>query len=151
MPVTGFSPTSLYALVNGGWDRGAVVSDAMDALIADGICTMQECPESVIYSRSIPASASETRKRFRVQDAYHCATFDEIGSALQLGFPVSFVITLAGNFMNLDAEGVAGHGLGILGCHCMCGYGTTKPSRLANAKMITATPLMTPSPKTLNQ
>lgn len=126
VPDSGFSPTSLYALINGGWDRGAVVSDAMDALIQQGVCTMKECPESVIFTRQIPASANETRKRFRVLDAYHCATFDEIGSALQLGFPVSFGITLPGNFNKLDAEGVAGLGWGALGGHCMCAYGTTK-------------------------
>src|SRR3954453_23010764 len=72
VPPSGFSPTSLYALINGGRDGGAVVSDAMDALISRGICTMAECPETVIYARQIPASAEATRKRFRVLDAFHC-------------------------------------------------------------------------------
>ncbi len=126
VPDSGFSPTSLYALVNGGRDQGAIVSDAMDALLQKGVCTMAECPESIIYSSRIPASANATRQRFRVADAYHCSTFDEIGSALQLGFPVSFGITLHGAFNNLNSEGVAGIGWGVLGGHCMCGYGTKK-------------------------
>lgn len=126
VPTSGFSPTSLYALINGGRDGGAIVSDSMDALISRGICTMAECPESMIYARQIPASAETTRKRFRVLDAFHCDSFDAIGSALQLGFPVSFGIMLPGNFNNLDSEGVAGHGRGAIGGHCMCAFGTTK-------------------------
>jgi hypothetical protein len=126
VPPSGFSPTSLYALVNGGRDGGAVVSDAMDALIDTGVCTMAECPESVIFKRNIPASADATRSRFRVADAFHCDSFDAIGSALQLGYPVSFGITLALNFQKVDSEGVAGHGWGVLGGHCMCAYGTKK-------------------------
>ena len=123
VPPSGFSPTSLYALINGGRDAGAVVSDAMDALIRSGLCTMAECPESVIYRvrsrppRTRPASDSAWL------DAFHCGTFDAIGSALQLGFPVSFGITLAGDFNNLNSDGVAGHGWGVMGGHCMCGFG----------------------------
>lgn len=126
VPDGGFSPTSLYAQINGGRDAGAVVSDAMDALIRVGVGLMADVPESVIYDRQIPASAKAKYARFRVQDAYHCGSFDEIGSALQLGFPVSFGITLPGGFNNLDAEGVAGFGFGVLGGHCMCAYGTTR-------------------------
>ena len=126
VPESGFSPTSLYALINGGRDRGAVVSDAMTALMEQGLCLMSEVPESLIYERQIAESAKATRKRFRVLDAYHCETFDAIGSALQLGFPVSFGIMLPGRFNQLDGEGVAGLGGLPLGGHCMCAYGTKK-------------------------
>ncbi len=126
VPPSGFSPTSLYALINGGRDGGAIVSDAMTALMEQGICTMAEVPESVIYESRIPSSAKATRARFKLADAYNCDSFDAIGSALQFGFPVSFGITLSGDFMNLDSEGVAGHGWGILGGHCMCACGTTR-------------------------
>lgn len=131
IPPSGFSPTSLYALINGGRDRGAIVSDAMTALMRHGLCLMSEVPESVIYERQIPEAAKATRKRFRVHDAYHCETFDAIGSALQLGFPVSFGIMLPGRFNNLDVEGVCGLGGGRLGGHCMAAYGT---KRLADGR-----------------
>lgn len=131
VPPGGFSPTSLYALINGGRDRGAIVSDAMTALKEQGLGLMAEVPESIIYEGQIPAEAKATRARFRVLDAYHCASFDEIGSALQLGFPVSFGIMLPGRFHNLDAQGVAGLGFGQLGGHCMAVYGT---QRLADGR-----------------
>src|SRR4051794_20957163 len=78
VPPSGFSPTSLYALINNGMDAGAIVSDAMSALMRSGLCTMAEVPESVIYAWQIPARANETRNRFRVADAFHCETFDAI-------------------------------------------------------------------------
>lgn len=123
VPEGGFSPTSLYALINGGRDRGAIVSDAMTALVQHGLALMSEVPESIIYEGQIPASAKATRKRFRVQDAFHCDSFDAIASALQLGFPVSFGILLPGRFNNLDAQGVCGLGGRSLGGHCMAAYG----------------------------
>lgn len=126
VPIGGFSPTSLYAQINGNRDRGAVVSDAMTAMMTTGIGLMSDVPESLIYDRQISAEAKAKYSRFRVLDAYHCSTFDEIGSALQLGFTVSYGITLAANFNNLDSEGVAGHGWGVLGGHCMAGFGTKK-------------------------
>jgi len=133
VPPSGFSPTSLYALINGGRDRGAIVSDAMDALMRHGLATMAEVPESIIYESQISAVAKATRKRFRVLDAYHCETFDAIGSALQLGFPVSFGIMLPARFNSLDNEGVCALGGGWLGGHCMAAYGTKrlKDGRLA--------------------
>jgi len=66
------------------------------------------------------------RKRFRLADAYHTSTFDEVGSALMLAYPVSFGIMLPGRFHNLDAEDVCGLGGGRLGGHCMLAYGLVK-------------------------
>lgn len=131
VPEGGFSPTSLYALINGGRDRGAVVSDAMDALMKNGLGLMSEVPESIIYEQQISSQAKASRARFKVLDAYHVDTFDALGSALQLGFPVSFGIMLPGRFMILNAEGVCGLGGRGLGGHCMAAYGT---KRLANGQ-----------------
>ena len=127
VPPSGFSPTSLYAMVNNGIDEGAIVSDSMQALMDFGVCTMDEFPEAKYFEPQLSAQAKETRKRFRVQDAYHCDTFEAIGSALQLGFPVSFGVTLPYGYQSVGPDGLmplarfdprAGH--------CMCGYGTTK-------------------------
>lgn len=126
VPPSGFSPTSLYALCNGGRDGGAIVADAMDALINGGLCTMDEVPESVIYARQISATANATRKRFRAEDAYHCSTFDQIVTALQLSYPVAFGITIYSAFNSPPANGIIPrHGF-VLGGHCMCAFGVTK-------------------------
>jgi hypothetical protein len=126
VPTGGFSPTSLYSQVNGGRDGGAIVSDAMDALMKTGIGLMSDVPESMIFARQISAEAKAKYNRFRVASAYHCATFDEIGSALQLGFPVSFGITIRRPFMNPPSSGIVPTGGFPVGGHCLCAYGTTK-------------------------
>lgn len=126
LPPSGFSPTSLYALINGNRDDGAIVSDAMDALVNRGICTMAECPESIIFEPQIPAAAEATRKRFRVLDAYHCATFDEIATAIQLDYAVAFGIAIRSRFNDPGPNGVIEAGGYLLGGHCMCVYGLTR-------------------------
>lgn len=119
VPPGGFSPTSLYAQINGGRDGGAIVSDAMDALIGTGIGLMSDVPESVIYDRQISAAAKAKYSRFRVSDAFHCATFDSIGSALQLGYPVSFGITIYSGFNQVGSDGMVPTGGVPIGGHCM--------------------------------
>jgi hypothetical protein len=127
VPDGGFSPTSLYALVNGGRDNGAVVSDAMDALMNKGVALMNDYPENYIFDRSLPsgvlAKVNAQRQRFRVGDAFHTASFDEIASGLMLGFASSFGITIRQGFNNPQSNGIISPGGMILGGHCMCGYG----------------------------
>lgn len=123
VPSGGFSPTSLYSQINGGRDNGAVVSDSMDALMENGVGLMSDVPESVIYERQISAAAKAKYKRFRVAAAYHVETFDEIVSALLLGFMVSFGITIGSGFNRPGKDGLIESGGFPLGGHCMCAYG----------------------------
>lgn len=111
----------LYGLINGGRDAGAVVSDAMTTLEATGICLEDEVPEGMIYRSRFPVSAFDTARRFRLSMAYHCRTFDEIGSALQLGFIPVYGIQVGPDFGQLDEEGVAP--VGGRGGHCLFGRG----------------------------
>ncbi len=123
VPPSGFSPTSLYAMINGGWDQGAIVSDALTSLQRDGVCTMAEFPESMIYQRQLTDAAKETRKRFKLNAAYHLSTFDEIGSGVQLGYTAPFGITIRSGFNNPGADGFIEPGGRALGGHCMCVVG----------------------------
>lgn len=134
VPQGGFSPTSLYAQINGGRDMGAVVSDAMTALMQTGVGLMADVPESIIYDRQIPQSAKAKYHRFQVSEAYHVETFDEIISALLLGFTVSFGITIGSGFNRPGKDGLIEAGGFPLGGHCMCAYGV---KRLADGRWVT--------------
>lgn len=130
IPPDGFSPTSLYAMVNHGVDKGAIVSEAMQACIDYGFATGDQVPESEYFEWQLSDEAKETRKRYRVADAYHCSFFEAIGSALQLRYPVVFGLSLPYGYQSVGANGV----MPIappdpLAGHCMCAYGTTKNPR----------------------
>lgn len=120
-----FSACFVYALGNGGRDAGMVISDALTILQTRGVCLLSEVPEGQIWKQQIPQSAYETAKRFRIGKAYHCRTFDEIGSALQCGRMVVYGVLVGGDFGNLDREGVAPAHPGM-GNHCLTGLAMKK-------------------------
>lgn len=112
------SPGALYAQINGGQDNGAVISDALTALQQKGTCSYGTVGETPFYINQLPSAWSDEAARFRIGQAYHCETFDEIASALQLGFIVVYGIMVGSSFENFDSSGVAGWTRGP-GNHCM--------------------------------
>lgn len=119
------SPGCLYAQINGGVDQGAVISDALAALIQSGTCDYATVGESPYYMNQLPSGWQTIAQRFRIDAAYHCEDFDSIGSALQLGYIVVYGIMVGNNFQNFDQYGVAGHAGGP-GNHCMMADGMTQ-------------------------
>lgn len=114
------SPCFIYALGNGGRDAGMVISDAADIILQYGCCLESEFPEGHIYKSQIPQSAYQTASsRFKVLELYHCANFDEIGTAVQLGWDVVYGITVGTGFNNLNSDGVPGGGF-PRGGHALC-------------------------------
>jgi len=127
IPSGGLSPTSLYSLVNGGRDDGAIVSDCLIALINTGIGLMAQVPESQIFERQISSIAKANYSRFRAISAYHCNSFDAMVTALQLGYPVAFGISLVNAFMGtIPASGIVPFKGMYVGGHCMFAYGCTE-------------------------
>jgi hypothetical protein len=115
-----FSANFLYALVNGGRDEGAVVGDAMDALVQRGICLDATVPEGhVIYERQLPAQAIEEAQRFRLAKGIRLQSFDDVVSAVLLRRGCSIGIDI-GQAFEPDAEGVLPPRRGSGGGHCMC-------------------------------
>src|SRR5579872_465983 len=113
------SPGNLYSQINGGQDQGAVISDALDALMKNGVCTFATVGIDPIFSSQQPAAATQECTRFRVAEGYHCASFDELVSALLL-IPDAIAFygyQVGSNFENFDKFGVAGHARGP-GNHC---------------------------------
>jgi hypothetical protein len=119
------SPGALYAQINGGSDNGAVISDALTALQQTGTCRYGLVGETPFYLNQLPAGWKDDARHFRISQAYHCQSFDEIGSALQLGFIVVYGIQVGSNFESFDRYGVAGHSSGP-GNHCMHADGMTQ-------------------------
>ncbi len=84
----GFSPTSVYARINGGRDAGAQVGDALMALQQYGTCLMAQFGEDSVYQAQLSADAVQTALRFRVADAYKVTSWEDMGSALTKGLMV---------------------------------------------------------------
>ena len=127
IPPGGLSPTSLYSQVNDGIDEGAIVSDCLTALVQTGIGLMSDVPESKIFERQISADAKAKYSRFRALGAYHCNSFDAMVTALQLGFPVAFGISLVAAFMrDVPSSGIVPFSGMFVGGHCMMSYGCTQ-------------------------
>jgi intein/homing endonuclease len=117
------SAAFLYSLINGGRDAGAIISDALTALLQSGTCLASQCPESQIYGppRNSPArtEAIQTAKRFRILKAYHANSFDEAMSGLQLDYIWVGGIYVAGDFAHLDSNGIAPAHPNRYGNHCL--------------------------------
>jgi len=114
------APGCTYAQINGGSDDGANISDSLAALQATGTITTATLgsDEDKIYLREMPAGWKDEARRFRIEDAYRCDTFDEMGSALQLGYLVVYGMQVGNSFERFTSEGVAGVSHGV-GNHCM--------------------------------
>ena len=106
------SATFGYAMVNGGQDNGAMVSDILGVMQKYGRCLMSEFPEGRIYQQQIPQSAFATAKRFVITEAYTLADFDDIVSAIQLDFIPAFALQVGNNFDHFDGDGAVGFSRG---------------------------------------
>jgi hypothetical protein len=124
-----FNPYFVYGLINGGRDAGSMISDAMKALIQNGICLKEDLPSGVMYQRQFPQQAFENAKRFRLENAFRCPTFNDICSAISLGFICPLGILVGSNFPNVDSEGIAPLPRGGGGGHAILGLGLKKSQR----------------------
>ena len=124
-----FNPYFVYGLVNGGRDAGAMISDCLSALQQYGICEKDQLPSGVMFQSQFPPAAFQNAARRKLIKAYHCATFEEICSAISLGFVCPLGIYVGQNFPNLDANGVAPLPGGGGGGHAILGMGLKKSSQ----------------------
>ncbi len=123
-PSIKFSPTFVYAQINGGKDQGAYISDALTSMKNTGICKYEECPSNVLFKYQINNAAYVSAARYKVVEAYKCSSFGDILSAISLGFPVVLGIIIGQNFAKVDAEYVCPQTTVMAGGHAMCGVGT---------------------------
>ena len=112
------SPTCVYAQINGGADDGAIIGDLLIALQKTGTILFASTSEDRIYLHQMPAGWQSEAARFKIEEAHTTPTFDEIVSAVQLGYVVVFGMEVGNNFEAFDKYGVAGYSGGA-GNHCL--------------------------------
>ena len=125
-----FNPYFIYGLINNGRDQGAMISDAMRALMKTGACLKNDIKRGQMYKNQFTPTAFESAKRFKLVDAYKCNSFEDICSAITLGFVCPLGILVDQNFPRVDGQGVspvAAPGRG--GGHCILGVGIKKSGR----------------------
>lgn len=119
-----FNPFFHYALINGGEDEGAYISDSLKIMQQYGICELSAFPsDKVYYKSSLTKSAYDNALRYKLDKAYRCTTFEEVCSALNLGFVVNIGIMVGSNFTRVDSEGMAPLPNGGGGGHSMLACG----------------------------
>lgn len=129
-PKVEFDPYFTYAWINGGRDAGSFISDALKSLQTNGACLKGDLPSGAMFQNQLTQQAVENGKRFRLSLAYHCKSFEEICSAITLGFVSPLGIYVDDNFSRLDSEGVSGTPMGGQGGgHAILGLGLKKSSR----------------------
>lgn len=128
-PLKRFSPYFIYGNINGGRDQGAIISDAMESLLADGVAPLETMPRGVMYRNQFPTAAVMAAKRFRATKAWVCRTWEAICTSITLGRPTPLGILVGQNFPNLDSDGVAPLPNGGGGGHAILGLGLRRHPR----------------------
>ena len=125
-----FNPFFHYALINGGQDGGAYISDSLNMLRKYGICETSAFPyDRVYYKSSLTKAAYDNAARFKLGYAYQCNTFEEVCQAISLGFVVNIGILVGSNFTKVDSEGIAPLPNGGGGGHSMLACGIKQHSK----------------------
>ena len=121
------APASVYAQINGGRDQGAVISDSLTAMQEVGALpsAILGDDQKPFYLGQMPRGWKEQARSYRVSQAFRCDTFEEIMSAIQLGYCVVYGVRVGNNFNSFTGDGVAGISRGV-GNHCMYGDGAKK-------------------------
>ena len=106
-PLEDLSAHFVYGLINGGRDEGAVISDALVALKTYGIAPERVMPRGAMFRNQFPKEAFVEAKKNVIAEAYKLNSFDELCTALTLGFLVVSGILVDRDFGDLDGEGIA--------------------------------------------
>jgi hypothetical protein len=106
------SGASIYCRINGNRDQGAIITDALQALCQYGASLESEFDYPHYLLRDMPESAKRTAKRFRLRLGLTLSNFDEMGTALQMGFIVQYPIQVGNNYERFSRDGVCGFDVG---------------------------------------
>jgi hypothetical protein len=119
------SPGYIYGNINYGHDNGSLLEDGLAWVLRNGTVPANVVAE--LEWRVFPPNAPDIAQNFRVLEWWLCPTFEEMGTAVQYGFPVVFGIPW-GPEEAIDNNGwlpddPAG---GVAGGHAMCAMGVVK-------------------------
>lgn len=124
------SPSMIYALLNGGEDRGASISAGIKAIGSKGTCPFDLLGDKNQHGRfptmrDITPEMIEAAKDYLLIEAYACETWDELCSAIQAGFMPTGAVRVGSRFNSFDSYGVCGFDPGQSN-HCVSFDGMTK-------------------------
>lgn len=120
------SPGFTYALINGGLDEGAVISDGIAALKRWGTCPFDVIGQKPFYYKQISIEAHKAALDYKLVDAFRCDTWEETVSALLTGrYTIVYGYMAGSKSMKFDQFGAAGHDPGM-GNHCVAADGVKK-------------------------
>lgn len=128
-PQRQFNPWFTYALINRNRDAGAYISDSLVAMQDIGACDNAVGPSRLSYKGNLTQAQYDNAKKKRLIRAYRCANYNEICSAITLGFPCVLGVPVGGNFDSIDSEGVTPVPNWVRGGHAILGLGLRKSSR----------------------
>ncbi len=103
-----FSGAFIYAQVNGNRDNGAVITDAMTALLEKGVCEKSEFDLPNIYQRNIGSSVTQSALKYRSTFDMTVGDWLEVMTAIQMDQVVQLPIQVGPNFENWDQYGACG-------------------------------------------
>jgi hypothetical protein len=90
-----------------------------------GVCLESTVPEGMIYASRFPRTADAEAANYKLIDAYRVSSFEEVASAIQMGYAVADSVMVGRRFNDWDANGLVGVDRGP-GNHCVCKGGMTK-------------------------
>lgn len=105
------SGSFIYSQINGGRDNGSVIIEAASTLEEIGTCLESQFNFPKIFDKDVTDEMVETAERFKLSKFLTCDTFDEVGTAIQMGLLPQFPIQVGSNFEKFD-NGVAGYAKG---------------------------------------
>lgn len=108
----------LYSLVNGGRDRGSLLSENMTALMNRGVALRETVKLGQIYRRQYNAAVADAEaKRFRGHELFEVSSEEEMATALALRMPVVVAIHVTRRWREFDRDNVLAECNGV-GNHC---------------------------------
>lgn len=116
------SATFIYGLCNGGKDAGSRVTDCVNVLKTYGTCLDSQVPYNMIYRTQFPQAAFDTAQHYKALEVYKINTYEELITALVLGFPCVTGIAVGQNFVHnqLSPYGIAPLPNIVAGGHALC-------------------------------
>jgi hypothetical protein len=109
----------LYGQINAGYDEGATLADAMQALLTTGVCDAQTIALDNWHPDTWPTNWRENAARHRFTEVWDCPTLPHAWTATREHWPVVFGIKVFTNFIP-DADGYIPGPAGLMrGRHAM--------------------------------
>lgn len=104
-PFVALSWQYIYDQLNGGRDRGACITSAMQVMLNSGAPPVPDYfPVPQFNTKKQP----DSRSRFKLDMALTLTHWNELCTAIQMGFMVQYPVQVGQNYNNFDADGCCG-------------------------------------------